>query len=135
LIFLFIKTSSIQIDRHSSILIIPSTIQQPSLITHPTHIFKMGFFTSTKGRHAAPEAAAQTPRSSTSSAPSQQQKKLSAAEDYWTNPALWPVAPVAASAANTTKQASASKQQKRLSVAEDYWTNPALWPVAAPKRV
>jgi len=60
----------------------------------------MFFFGSSRVGKPVSETA-QTPRASTSServnrTPAQQQarkqgKKLSVAEDYWTNPALWPV--------------------------------------------
>jgi hypothetical protein len=60
----------------------------------------MFFFGASRVGKPASEAA-QTPRASTSSqgatrTPAQQQarkqgKKLSVTEDYWTNPALWPV--------------------------------------------
>ena len=89
-----------------------SVFHKQSHITHYPHTTQnklptipniMFFFGSSRVGKPASEAT-QTPRASTSSGritptPAQQQarkqgkqgKKLSVAEDYWTNPALWPV--------------------------------------------
>jgi hypothetical protein len=99
LFFLHHTNTSEHQDRHQSVY--PhktNTSKHPQTKTIHTTT-NMFFFGSSRTSKQA--EAVQTPRASTSSeratpTPAQQQarkqvKKLSVAEDYWTNPALWPI--------------------------------------------
>jgi hypothetical protein len=102
LFFLHQTLQSIK-DRHQSINQSPVNIKSHfrKTQTKPPHTFNSMFFFGASRVGKPASEATQTPRSSTSSqgatpTPVQQQarkqgKKLSVAEDYWTNPALWPV--------------------------------------------